>query len=201
MTESRPYHHGDLRAALVRAGLEIVEREGHEAVSLRDLARDLGVSRSAPYRHYVDRKGLLTAIAAEGFKALTARYDEVLTGSLSPQEKAKAVNRAYLALAVERPRLFQLMFESDVLDQDALPGDLAARANMPLRPLWALTAAARPDADQKQVKARAVAVWAALHGFAALRRSGKLTPPMIEPLSEEDLTDAFLDFISEIRPS
>jgi AcrR family transcriptional regulator len=68
----RPYHHGSLRSALVSAGMAVVETDGPDALSLRDLARSLGVSPTAPYRHFEDRRALLIAIAAEGFKELTS---------------------------------------------------------------------------------------------------------------------------------
>ena len=66
------YHHGDLRAALLKVATAEIERVGYESLSLRELAEKLGVSRAAPYRHFADRRALLAAVAAEGFDELTA---------------------------------------------------------------------------------------------------------------------------------
>ncbi|MEM8998021.1 MAG: helix-turn-helix domain-containing protein, partial [Acidobacteriota bacterium] len=67
------YHHGDLRAALVRSATELLERSGPGAVSLRSVARDAGVSHAAPYRHFKDRHELMEAVAAAGFRVLETR--------------------------------------------------------------------------------------------------------------------------------
>src|SRR5215467_776183 len=74
--EPRLYHHGDLRAALIRAGLAILAEEGVQALTLRAAARRAGVSHNAPYRHFADKEALLAAIAEEGFIDLAARVEE-----------------------------------------------------------------------------------------------------------------------------
>ena len=70
MKSDSSYHHGDLRAALVKAAAAEIERSGYENLSLRELAESLGVSRAAPYRHFADRRALLAAVAADGFDGL-----------------------------------------------------------------------------------------------------------------------------------
>src|SRR5215467_12607566 len=74
--EQHLYHHGDLRAALIRAGLAILAEEGVQALTLRAAARRAGVSHNAPYRHFADKEALLAAIAEEGFIDLAARVEE-----------------------------------------------------------------------------------------------------------------------------
>lgn len=95
------YHHGDLRPALLRAAAKILEKEGSDAVSLRDLARRAGVSHTAPYRHFPDRRALLAALAEEGFAQLAAELE-------GRPWREQAV--AYVRFAIANPERFRLMF-------------------------------------------------------------------------------------------
>jgi AcrR family transcriptional regulator len=195
MSLHRPYHHGSLRSALIEAGLAIVETDGPDALSLRELARRIGVSPTAPYRHFEDRHALLVAIAAEGFKALTRTYEAILAKDLTPRERAREINRAFLDLGETRPGLFQLMFESDLLSGETTHADLRGVARGPFPLLWGMVKAVRPDIDEKTAKARAIAGWSTLMGYIAIRRRGLLKPFMIEPLTEDELKEAILDYI------
>src|SRR5690606_17147113 len=100
----KPYHHGNLPAALVDAALEVLESEGIEALTLRELARRVGVTHAAPYRHFKDKAALLAALAAEGFarlsRAVEARRGEGIAGAAE----------AYLRFAADHPAHFRLMF-------------------------------------------------------------------------------------------
>src|SRR5271170_5574322 len=122
MKNDSRYHHGDLRAALVKAAAAEIERGGYENLSLRELAESLGVSRAAPYRHFADRRALLAAVAAEGFDELTVIYRGVIAREKTPPARLTAAGRAYLAFATERPQLFRLMFVSDLLGGTTPPG-------------------------------------------------------------------------------
>ena len=95
------YHHGELRPALLRAAGKILEKEGRDAVSLRDLARRAGVSHNAPYRHFADREALVAALAEEGFATLLAALE-----GKAWREQALA----YVRFALANPERFQLMF-------------------------------------------------------------------------------------------
>ena len=95
------YHHGELRPALLRAAAKILEKEGRDAISLRDLARRSGVSHNAPYRHFADRQALLAALAEEGFALLAAALE-----GKPWREQAMA----YLRFGIANPERFSLMF-------------------------------------------------------------------------------------------
>lgn len=103
VTESRAYHHGDLRRALLAAALEAIEEVGPTALSLRDLARRAGVSHAAPAHHFGDKAGLLTALAAQGFdllaQALVQAGDDLLEAGV-----------AYVDFAVRHRAYFEVMF-------------------------------------------------------------------------------------------
>src|SRR5689334_19621575 len=101
----RSYHHGDLHSALLLTAGKMLEKEGLEALTLREVARRAGVSHSAPYRHFAEREALLAALAAEGFERLGAAQRKAAeAGGL------RAMGEAYVAFALENPQRFRLMF-------------------------------------------------------------------------------------------
>ena len=192
MVTRRPYHHGDLRTALVEAAYGVVARGGPEALSLRELAQSLEVSSGAPYRHFPDRQALLAEVAARGFAELTEAYDRAQTGAPDAHAAMRETARAYLALAFSSPGLFRLMFGSDILGAHA-PPDLLQRAAEAWEALYRAVAALDPGADEATMKRRAITGWSTLHGFIALVQGGRLKSFMTEPLTEAELMDAILD--------
>jgi AcrR family transcriptional regulator len=188
----RPYHHGDLSAALVEAAYGVVARGGPEALSLRDLAHSLEVSSGAPYRHFADRQALLAEVATRGFAELTEAYRRAQAGAPDPRSAMRETARSYLALAFRSPGLFRLMFASDILGADA-PAVLLARAAEAWEMLYGAVAALDPGADEAVMKRRAITGWSTLHGFITLVQGGRLKSFMTEPLSEAELLEAILD--------
>lgn len=193
MATARGYHHGDLRASLIRAAADAVETGGPDAVSLRDIAQSLGVSTAAPYRHFPDRKALLNEVAALGFADLNAAYARAQAGAETPMAAMRETARAYLNLAFGRPGLFRLMFASDLVDAADAPPSLLVPAGEAWESLFRAVAALDPDADLATVKRRAITGWSTLHGFITLVQGGRLKGFMTEPLTEADLLEAILD--------
>ena len=186
------YHHGDLANALIDAALKAVEQEGEAAVSLRDLAQTLGVSRAAPYRHFEDRDALLAAVAAKGFEALNARYAAALETRGDGRAKLAAAQGAFFDFAYEKPGLYRLMFESDLLGRPNPPQVLIPPADLSYRLLLRAVAGAHPEADEAQVKRLTLLMMATGHGFLALDRAGRIKPFMIEPMTREELLKALV---------
>lgn len=184
------YHHGDLKSALITAALSVVEQGGAEAVSLRELAAALGVSRAAPYRHFADRDALMAAVAARGFEVLIAGYETALAGPGDGMDRLWEASRFYVDFAIRRPGLHRLMFESDVLERDAPPTSLMAAASLAYRLLWRAVEGAFPDADVAWIKARTVTMWSTLYGFLALDRARRFKDFMVEPLTHDELLAA-----------
>lgn len=154
-----PYHHGDLRNALLTAALLILERDGEAGLSLRDLARAVGVSPAAPYRHFDGRAGLLEALAVTGFQKFTAEMRAV--SEAHPADPLAAMGQAYLRFALDNRALFRLMFSAQ-LKRDNRPGlRMAAEAGFAaLRKLsGGYTTAGRITA---------LAAWSKVHGLAML---------------------------------
>jgi AcrR family transcriptional regulator len=161
------YHHGDLRAALVRAALELLEESGASELSLRGVARRAGVAPSAPYRHYPDRDALLSAVAAVGYRELTEKLATAHPSPSTPDDLA-AVAVAYVEFARQRPALFRVMFGGPC-DRDS--SERAAATAAVSAYVGAIAERAFPQGDKE---ALSTAIWALVHGLAFLHLDGKL---------------------------
>ncbi|MGW1271738.1 TetR/AcrR family transcriptional regulator [Streptomyces sp. NPDC002491] len=108
--ETRPYHHGDLRSALLASAERTLREKGVGALSLRELARDIGVSHAAPGRHFKDKQALLNALALAGYERLTWALTAVDDPDLPLEARLVALARGYLGFATENAELLELMF-------------------------------------------------------------------------------------------
>lgn len=176
------YHHGNLRQALIDAAVEMLEQG--ENFSLRAVARWAGVSQTAPYRHFSDRAKLESAVAAQGFRALG---EELFAGREAPSTPEDLPDFAvgYVRFAVERPRMFRLMFGTECDDQNdervQAAGMLQAALSENLRAVY-------PDTPVDDL---AVGLWSTAHGLAFLHLDGKFPA---EPADEmyDRVRSAFL---------
>nr|WP_031225439.1 TetR/AcrR family transcriptional regulator [Streptomyces roseochromogenus] len=166
---SRPYHHGDLRAALLKSAERTLRDKGAGALSLRELARDIGVSHAAPGRHFKDKQALLDALALDGYERLNrALTTATLHPGLDFEGRMTALARAYLGFAVENPELLELMFarkhDPDSSDR------LAAAVDQSLGSLTRMVADAQERGEIVPGDPERITMVAAasLHGLAAL---------------------------------
>lgn len=169
MAKSSTYHKPNLRQDLVDAGRAYVEVHGHASLSVRTLAQKVGVSPGAPYHHFSDRRLLLLAIAGEGFKVLTGEASQIGASKLGARDKLIALGLHFIEFADRSPRLFELMYESEL----ATPADESELREYHLIGQELIRSAIRSElkrASQKNIEIRAVAFWATVYGFAALRR-------------------------------
>jgi AcrR family transcriptional regulator len=160
------YHHGDLRRALLTAAMDMLEADGSEALSLREVARRAGVSHNAPYRHFADREALLAAMAAEGFDVLAEVMSRAATGGAPPE-----VGVAYVRFATDHPQLFNLMFGPSLSRRDH--PDLGAAMDR----AFAVFAARVPPSDREPaapIAPHLIASWALVHGLAHLLLGDRL---------------------------
>ncbi|WP_228993650.1 TetR/AcrR family transcriptional regulator [Streptomyces sp. DH8] len=166
---SRPttYHHGDLRAACLRAARQLLEEDGSAALSLRAVARRAGVSATAPYRHYADREALVSAVAAEGYRELAEHLTRAHPAPSTPDELA-AVAVAYVRFALEHPALFRAMFAEPC---DPTSEERVAATEAISQYVRTIVGATFPDGD---ADALSTTVWALVHGLAFLHLDGKL---------------------------
>ena len=167
VTRKRPYHHGDLRSALMRAALSLVEENGVKGLALSDAARLAGVSVAAPYRHFKDKEALLAEIAAEGFRLFR---DALARATQShPKDQVKRMVEmgvAYVDFALEHRSHFKVMWEGGI-SKEKYPGvqETAYEAYL------LLEGAARdllPAAHPARQQALVASAWSLVHGFAAL---------------------------------
>jgi AcrR family transcriptional regulator len=168
MSPSRPYHHGDLRQAVLAAAVEAITEAGPAALSLRDLARRAGVSHAAPAHHFGDKAGLLTVLAAQGYDLLA----DALTAAQRRTGEFLEVGVAYVRFAIDHRAHFAVMYRPDLYHADD-PAVVAARA----RTGEALRGGVDtlPDARTGPDTALAgVAAWSLVHGFATLWLNGAL---------------------------
>ena len=178
------YHHGDLREALIQAALREAEQGGPEAISIKALAKTLGVSQPAPYRHFADREALLVSVTAEAFRQFNATLQEALaTSTRGP--KLSRLAQAALVFGLERSGIYRLMFASQTMACAAEDSELyiASRATL------ALVKDALDAPVTERVRERhALQIWAALHGIVMLAQQGLLTGKSIN-VSREQLVE------------
>jgi AcrR family transcriptional regulator len=176
--KAKKYHHGDLRAALVRAGLEILREKGMAGLSLRAIAARVGVSHTAPRNHFAGLDGLLAAIVAEGFRMHADAMRAGVEGAPPGRARLTAAVEGYTRFARENPALFQLMFSPRVpkgLDPEA--AEAGAESYAVLRGIAEGLDWPRPGPEQSEpVEAlrSETMLWCLAHGFAALELDGQL---------------------------
>ncbi|MFG2604206.1 TetR/AcrR family transcriptional regulator [Streptomyces sp. NPDC048514] len=170
MPTSRPYHHGDLRAALLKSAERTLRDKGIGALSLRELARDLGVSHAAPGRHFKDKRALIDALALDGYERMN---QSLTTAAAEPrdqsfEERMTALARAYLGFAVDNPELLELMFARKH-DPDS-SAQLTAAVDRSLGSITRMISDAQDRGEIVQGDPERITTVAAasLHGLAAL---------------------------------
>lgn len=166
MSEPRPYHHGDLRAAALETALALVQADGLGALTLRSVAQDLGVTHRALYRHFADKDGLHAAVAAVGFTRLDAAMRAA--GSLD----RASLMAGYVSFALENPHLYEAMFGlgSTRMMLEPEPG-LAVKAAIATA---AAAFASDGEAQSQAVRDQVISAWGMAHGLCHLWRSGAL---------------------------
>lgn len=187
------YHHGDLRDALIRAALHEVELGGPEAVSISALAKKLGVSQPAPYRHFADREALLAAVTAEAFRQFSATLREAIEKP-SKRSKLSRLAQATLAFGLRRNGIYRLMFASRTI-ACAPKGSELHNAAMETFGL-ALDALEAPAVGVLRER-HALKIWAALHGVVMLAEQGLLTG-QVAHMTREELVE---DIVAETKLS
>lgn len=174
-TAEKPYHHGDLRRALLDASLALISEEGFGALSLREVARRAGVTHAAPYRHFADKEALLAAVAEEGFRAMTARMKERMALEKTPEGSLESCGVAYVLFAMENPSHFRVMFGPHF----SHPPELSAsgdEANSFGLLLGAIAECQRAGVVRAGESRRiALTCWSLVHGLASLLVDGQLT--------------------------
>ena len=173
--DAQPYHHGDLRNALLLAAEQLLAEQGAASLSLRAVAKRAGVSHAAPYRHFRDKAALLRALAQGGFERLAGAI-ELAAGNASqnPEQKLVEAGVAYVRQAVERPALTRLMFGGSVMvEDDAAYRQASAAAFEALLKIIGegVAAGVFRARDPREL---ALVAWTSMHGMTMLMTAGLL---------------------------
>ncbi|WP_297614374.1 TetR/AcrR family transcriptional regulator [Nocardia sp.] len=181
----RSYHHGDLRAELLRRAEALLRRGGVDGLSLRQLARDTGVSHAAPSRHFRDKQALLDALAAAGFERLGASF-ETVAASGTLLERVTAVARAYMRFAIDNPALLAVMFARKSRQTPAIEAAVGKALAMPFAMITDGQELGEVVAgDPRRI---CLSAMAALQGLATFVGSGFVTAEDADGLFEETVT-------------
>lgn len=194
MAKSKSFHHGDLKRALMRAALEILDEDDVAGVTIRAVAKRAGVSHAAPANHFPDRRALLTTLAAEQFEWI---FDAIQAGSrrddLMPIDRIAVLFHVFLQFGLEHPYRYQLLWRYDLIDHDAdilrepadrvydfLTGEIGKII-------------CRETVDPDTV---AVAIWSMMHGYLDLRMTGMFEDRQ-DIISGKPRAQAILSIISD----
>lgn len=163
------YHHGDLPVTLMDLALARIADEGTEKLSLRALAREAGVSATAPYRHFPTKRCLLAALATRGFRQLREINESIILSPDDLEESAVRLGMAYIRFAINHATTYQIMFGTVIDDFTAYPelSEAADLSYLPFQRLVEMVLERRPDWDMTP-ELLGGTMWSAVHGLASL---------------------------------
>lgn len=186
------YHHGDLPQQAHQLALEILREHGDAAISLRALAKQIGVSAPALYRHFIDRESLLAELAVTGFEALRERL--LVVDQRKPRQALIDIGLVYVSFAQEEPNLYRLMFGGRVLPKGVHPR-LDAAGKGAFQVLEDTIARAQQAGYVKPIplELMTAAAWSLVHGLSQLTIDGHLPSAKAEPHLAEAVVTLLLD--------
>jgi AcrR family transcriptional regulator len=195
--ETRPYHHGDLRRALIQAAERVLERDGPQALSLRAVAREAGVSPAAPYHHFKDKSDLLLAIAEAGFVGLGEAIR--IAVETDDAQKMTTIGVAYVKFARDNPALYRVMYDCS-RNQDSMPEKThEAGGGFEMVTQAMINAGVDPN-DEVGLKLWCIAAWCSAHGVAEMVGFAQFKP-MIEALGgEERFIEELMGRVCRVNP-
>ena len=197
MPKKKTYHHGDLKNALIKAGVEILAKDGVSGLSLRKVAMKAGVSHAAPYAHFADKQALIAAISTEGFRQLYERVSGVAeTYHSQPEKQLVEAAWGYVQFAMDDPDRFKVMF-SGVLEKEKEYPDFVAESQRNFQLVKMIV-----EANQASGKLRggdsalvALSAWGIIHGFIMLLLEGQIPHRVLEKMSLRELIEFQLEQI------
>lgn len=183
------YHHGDLKNALIKAGVEILSKEGIEGLSLRKVAQRAGVSHSAPYSHFPDKQSLIAAISTEGFHQLYKELDAVISAHpKNAKQQLQESAAAYLQFALHHTDTFKIMF-SGVLEKEKEYPAFVEISHMTFQRVVDVVKACQEAGllHSTATELMAVSVWGQVHGIISLALEGQISHTVLDRHPIEDV--------------
>jgi len=202
MKKHKPYHHGNLREALLNAALRLISEVGPTAFTLREVARRAGVSHNAPYRHFRDRDELMAAVATQGYSELTQAMLDAVEQEPGALERLQRAGLAYVKFALRRPEHFTVMFDAPASKpsqklcfnpskMNTQYPEAAEAAEQSFRTLLNFVAACQQEGvlSAGDTKRLALLSWSIVHGIAKLAITGRF------PFSSKTEIQKFAEFV------
>ena len=197
LTKKMSYHHGDLRHSLLAAAESLLARKGVAELSLREVAKAAGVSHAAPYRHFRDKRDLIEALAAEGFRYLTGASQEIERKyPRQPERQLIELGWKHFYLALEKPAIVHLLF-GDVLNLKNAGKELREAYQEAVESLVRIVKNGQKAGLYKKANAHilALAAISMVHGFSLLVISGRIPSPFSSRLSVKFLGKVLADIL------
>ena len=185
------YHHGDLKNALIQAGIEILSKEGVDGLSLRKAARKAGVSHAAPYAHFADKQALIAAIALDGYGKIYARLEEVVTQY--PNDPLKQLLQsawAYMQFGLEAPAHYKITFSGLIENEKNYP-ELVEVTRKSLTALQKIIAECQVagilSPSEYSAEVDAISLWGLIHGLVSLVIEGQISSNLMKRTPPKDM--------------
>lgn len=194
LADSRNYHHGDLRRALISAARALITETQDWTFSLREVARRAGVSHNAPYNHFPEKRDMLAAVAADGFETLRQRTLLAIQSAQSAREALAKCAHAYVQNGIENPALYRLMFGSELARENQWPDEAHAagqRTKAVLEEIVRQGAESREFAvdidDADELAGVVLSLWSAVHGLTmfvidGMTGTSRAVPDLVDQL-------------------
>ena len=185
----KTYHHGDLKNALIKAGVEILAKEGIEGLSLRKVAQRAGVSHSAPYSHFPDKQSLIAAISTEGFNQLYAELDAVILAyPKNPKKQLQQGALTYVQFALNNTDIFKIMFSGVLEKEKEYPAFVDISQKTFRRVVEVVKACQKAGVLQSgSSELMAIAVWGQVHGIISLALEGQISHTVLDQQALQDI--------------
>lgn len=186
---TKKYHHGDLKNALINAGVEILSKEGIGGLSLRKVAQRAGVSHNAPYSHFPDKQSLIAAISTEGFNRLYNELDAAIsTHSKNPKRQLQEGARAYLQFALNNTDTFKIMFSGVLEKEKDYPAFVEISYKTFERVVDVVSACQKAGVlNSDSAEVMAVAIWGQIHGIVSLFLEGQISHTVLDKIQIRDI--------------
>ncbi len=197
MPKKKNYHHGDLKNALIKAGVEILAKDGVSGLSLRKVAMKAGVSHAAPYAHFADKQALIAAISTEGFRQLYERVSGVAEEHQNqPEKQLVEAAWAYVQFAMDDPDRFKVMF-SGVLEKEKEYPDFVTESQRNFQLVKMIVEVNQASGRLRSGDSALVALsaWGIIHGFILLLLEGQISHAVLEKMSLRELVEFQLEQI------
>ena len=188
----KPYHHGDLREQILCAACELLEKNNVASLSLRAVAKKVGVSHTAPYRHFKDKESLLAGIAGLGYNELSAQLaDAVKSHPNDPAAQLKEAGQRYLKLALRTPQCTQLMHAGIIPCDNTYP-ELKASGDAAFNGLKTIIEEGQAQGVFRKgdIEMLALTAWSGIHGLSMLAIGGNLPDILSMPVDNRAITSA-----------